>query len=848
MNLALLQTSLLAALLAAVLAGAAGAVAAVCLAGLPAAARRAGLALAAIALAMPPFLVVNSWLDLFGVNGLLRDWAPMNVYSVAGVAAILAAWLWPVPALALLASWTRLESSQLEVEPLLRGGALARDLLWPAGRRSLALALLLAFVLALNNFSVPAILQVRVLPAAMWIEFNTHLSPASALAMGWPLIVAPLALGLCLGRAGEGHWPRLEGGPSPDLFRRQVGHWGYGMCCVAMAAVAALSVGLPLLQLCLSRRTWLEFGDAFAAGRGALASSWLYAAAAAAIAVLLAVARQARLTWRTGADAARLQRADALLWLPLLAPGIFTGLALIAALNRPGLAWLYLSPAVVILALTIRYLALCWFGVASAFAGADRHLVDAGLLEGPGGWRLLRRIVWPQVSSQVCVVGYGVYLLCLWDVETVLLILPPGGETAAARVFNLLHYGHAGQVNALCLWLLLLALLPLLAWTAWPLARRAAARMAPLWPRGRDAVLLAGVTLAAAGCSPSAENRDSLAQSRLFARVEIVGSRGTGPGEFNKPRSLALDAHDNLYVADMTGRIQKFSPQGRYLLAWQMPETDLGKAKGMCCDKAGSIVVIEPHYQRVNRFSPEGRLLAQWGGHLTNGGPFSLPRAVAVNSRNEAIVSEYTLTERVQVFAPSGSRKLLEFGRAGVAPGEFNRPEGVAADHQDRIYVADSCNHRVQVFSPEGRFLLAFGKAGGGPGQLSYPYDVQVDAAGLVFVCEFGNSRIQVFDASGRSLEILGGPGAAPARLANPWSIALDSKGNLYVADSQNHRVQKFVRREGGFSRVGSGAQTGGAGRPSGVGGALPLRRSSGGMSPPLHGNVASPREGGGQG
>ena len=60
-------------------------------------------------------------------------------------------------------------------------------------------------------------------------------------------------------------------------------------------------------------------------------------------------------------------------------------------------------------------------------------------------------------------VWYVVYLLCLWDTETVVLIVPPGGETLALRVFNLLHYGHHAQVNALCLILLLLAVLPLIA-------------------------------------------------------------------------------------------------------------------------------------------------------------------------------------------------------------------------------------------------------------------------------------------------------------------------------------------------------------------------------------------------
>ena len=248
----------------------------------------------------------------------------------------------------------------------------------------------------------------------------------------------------------------------------------------------------------------------------------------------------------------------------------------------------------------------------------------------------------------------------------------------------------------------------------------------------------------------------------------------------------------------MTGRVQKFSPTGSFLLAWQMPQTDLGKPKGMCRDRDGSIIVLEPHYQRVNVFSPEGKLLSQWGQKGTNDGQFSLPRAITINSKREIFVSEYGLVERIQKFAYDDSgvpHWVATFGRPGNGPGEFNRAEGLCVDAQDRLYVADSCNHRIQVFTSDGRFLRTYGHAGTGKGEMSYPYDIAVDSAGRQYVCDYGNGRIEVFDASDQPLEIIGERGAAPGQFSNPWSIAPDSKGNLYVADSQNHRVQKLFRR-----------------------------------------------------
>jgi DNA-binding beta-propeller fold protein YncE len=315
-----------------------------------------------------------------------------------------------------------------------------------------------------------------------------------------------------------------------------------------------------------------------------------------------------------------------------------------------------------------------------------------------------------------------------------------------------------------------------------------------------------------------------------------------GIGEFNKPRSLACDTNGNVYVVDMTGRVQKFSPEGEYLLHWQMPQTDLGKPKGMGRDQNGNIIVVEPHYQRVNHFTPDGQLVAQWGCRGTNEGCFLLPRGIAGNSRGEFLVSEYMGAERVQRFQlgsrsdpapnpashrPVGgptnwpymkldqplsaqslsaaatnyaltvSAGLLQvIGHAGTGPGEFNRAEGICIDSEDRIYVADSCNHRIQIFAPDGTFLREFGQAGSGLGQLSYPYDVTVDRAGNIFVCEFGNSRIQVFDSQCQPVEIIGGAGFEPGQFNNPWAIASDPRGNLYVADALNHRLQKLVRRQ----------------------------------------------------
>ena len=415
---------------------------------LPARGQRVILLLAIIALALPPFAVANCWLHYLGATGVWRSWLPLDLFNIWGVAWILALMLWPITFAVVWSAWQTLDSAHLDAEPGLVGPSLVRWLLFPVARDVMVAAIVLTFALALNQFSIPAIFQVKVLPVEFWIRFSTNLDAGKALAACWPIILIPFAAWLLLRRTRV-MWPSERTRINGRCFRRQLGRPLFVVAAITSVLVIGLSVALPLVQLVASPRTWNELPQVFKASAPTTANTFVFAAVAGAIAVVIGL-----WSWRF--------RAGALLWLIFLTPGMLLAIVLISIFNRPGLGIVYRSAAVVVIALCLRYVGPVWAMLRQAFTGVDRAVLETATLDGLRGWGLIRHVYLPHAAPVMFAAWYVAYLLCLWDVETLALLYPPGAETLALRVFNLLHYGHMAQVNALCLILLGMAVAPAL--------------------------------------------------------------------------------------------------------------------------------------------------------------------------------------------------------------------------------------------------------------------------------------------------------------------------------------------------------------------------------------------------
>jgi uncharacterized protein (TIGR03663 family) len=292
-----------------------------------------------------------------------------------------------------------------------------------------------------------------------------------------------------------------------------------------------------------------------------------------------------------------------------------------------------------------------------------------------------------------------------------------------------------------------------------------------------------------------------------LAARQVFGSPGTAPGQLQSPRGIKIGPDGFVYVADAGNhRIQEFTADGQFVAAWgrlSTLETETGTPQGffepwdVAVAPDGSLYVADTWNHRIQRLDAEGNVLAFWGLFGQYGiesavgrGAFYGPRGIAVDSNGNVYVAD-TGNKRIQVFTPDG-QFIRQWGGGGALEGYLDEPVGIAIGPGDEVYVADTWNRRVQVFDTTGNFLRQWPIAGWDTGNPEEKPYLAVDSQGYVYVTDPGHYRVLVFDRLGNYLLSFGKQGADERSFALPTGIAAADDGTVYATDAHGGRVLVF--------------------------------------------------------
>jgi DNA-binding beta-propeller fold protein YncE len=246
-------------------------------------------------------------------------------------------------------------------------------------------------------------------------------------------------------------------------------------------------------------------------------------------------------------------------------------------------------------------------------------------------------------------------------------------------------------------------------------------------------------------------------------------------------------------VDTANSRILTLSPSGQWLgseelAAAHLPFAFLGPIGGIAVDAKGDPLVTDYGSNDVLKRLPEGWIIAASapvfqpnpsGPELTN------PQGVAVDRRGNIYVADQG-NSRIQQFSARGELHAV-WRISGSAAGTQPYMYGVAVDRHGYVYVTDELGDHVLKLSPHGSLVSQWGSRGSGPGQLRAPQGIAVDdRSGRVYVVDTDNKRIQMFSLAGKYL------GSSLARFVRPTNVAVGGQGNVYVTDAGSRRLEKF--------------------------------------------------------
>lgn len=434
---------------------------------------------------IPPQVMALSWIGLTEPGGLfmrttgIGAWFDMNpLYSVGGIILVLGVQSAPVVFLTLRAGLRAMPADLVEAAQASSAGRarVIRDVVLPLMTPALLSGASLAFIAAVGNFGIPALLGMPVryntLPVLIYRKLSgfgpTVLGEVAVLSV-LLAVIAVVFIGLQARLLSRRDYRAT--GTSATLLPYDLGRWRFPAECFGWLLIFATLI-LPLSALLLNSLTpaygieltpanltldhyrYVLFIDSVT--RQAFTNSFFLAAGAATVLVLLAIVFGFFLVWRPHW---LLRTLNSLADLPYALPGTVVSIACILVFIQPipfTQISIYNTIWIIFAAYLVRFMTRAIRPIVNSYHAIDRALDEAGAMCGASLLVRMRTIVLPLIAPTAFAAAMIVFLAAFNELTISILLWSAGTETVGVMVFNLKQAGDVLEASAMsCLTILL---------------------------------------------------------------------------------------------------------------------------------------------------------------------------------------------------------------------------------------------------------------------------------------------------------------------------------------------------------------------------------------------------------
>lgn len=256
-------------------------------------------------------------------------------------------------------------------------------------------------------------------------------------------------------------------------------------------------------------------------------------------------------------------------------------------------------------------------------------------------------------------------------------------------------------------------------------------------------------------------------------------------------------------------------------------------------EKDGQILLMAWHNHKLRSIDPATKMVKiaagagvgfRGDGAALNSGQvlFKQPRALEVDAAGNIYILDQG-NFRIRKVGTDGMINTIAGGamagfegdggpaamaKFGFEAGSNPEPSGGLAIKDDKLYIADTLNHRIRMIDLTTNMISTIAGTGtggfsgdGGPAasaQVNHPEDIEI-YEGKLYIADTDNSRIRAIDLTAGTIDTVAGTGelgldeeegllAKDTALWRPFGIEFDRDGNLYVSDTLNSRILRVAK------------------------------------------------------